>query len=109
MTIINQEALKERSNNLGSFNGLEMVLLDLIPQPNPTQAILTVNFFNKKQINAIFTAINANPSVAKDIFPITGGHRITGGPLGNQVKVTDAAKVPGDKTALKLTVHHTSE
>lgn len=101
MTIINQEALEERVNNLGTFNGLKMVLVDL---PDPTHALLTVHFFNNKQVNAIFNAINADPSVAKDIFPITGGRRISGGQLDGDVKVTAASKVSGDNTLLQLTV-----
>lgn len=104
MTIINQEALEERANNLGTFNGIEMVLVDLVPQANPTQAILEAHFFNSNKVTAMFNAIDANASVAKNIFPITGGHRILGGAGTNEVKVIDAEKVAGVNTALRLTV-----
>ena len=104
MTIINQEALEKRAKDLVNFNGLKLVLVDLVLESTPPQALLTINFFNNKQVNAIFNAIKADTTIAKDIFPITGGHRILGGPLDENVRVVDAKKVSGDNTALTLTV-----
>ena len=57
MTILNPEALQERANNLGSFNGMELVLVELVPAEAPTEAHLLVHFFNAQELGAIATDI----------------------------------------------------
>lgn len=103
MTIKNQEALKERANNLGTFNGLRLVLVSLEPAADPTRAILTLQFFNDNEVAAIFTDIQADPKQARIIFPLSGGHRLIAGPLDDQVNVVEVAD-DGDASVLHLTV-----
>ncbi|WP_017296924.1 hypothetical protein [Nodosilinea nodulosa] len=91
MTILNPEALQERANNLGSFNGMELVLVELTPAGSPTEAHLLVHFFNDQELGAIAADIAATPTLAKQIFPITGGHRIRGGDLAGDVQVVNVA------------------
>ncbi len=102
MTIKDQEALNERANNLGAFNGIKLVLVTLEPASNPTQAVLEVHFYNSNQISSLR---NTGPAQAKDIFPITGGHRNLGGPLTGQVQVTGIKEPhPTEDKALRLKV-----
>ncbi len=93
MTITNPEALNERANNLGTFNGIKLVLVSLFPDPNPTEAHLEVHFYNNNEIANIL-ADTADP---KSIFPITGGTRLPAGPSAGQVKVTEISGSPSDK------------
>jgi len=102
MTIRNQEALNERANNLGAFNGIEMVLVEL--QPHPTEAVVTVHFFNSNQVSNIFDDVDQGSKQARDIFPVKGGHRIRGGSLPDQVQVVSVAFDPTENTVLRLTV-----
>jgi hypothetical protein len=102
MTIRNQEALDERANNLGTFNGIELVLVTL--PPTPAQAILEVHFYNSNQISSILNNFNTGSKRARDIFPITGGHRILGGALAGQVQVVKIEPHPNDGKVLCLTV-----
>lgn len=83
MIIKNQEALNERANNLGTYNGIKFVLVSLFPVPNPSEAHLEVHFYNKNEIINIL----ADTSDPKLIFPISGGSRVPAGPLTGQVKV----------------------
>ena len=69
MSIINQEALNERANNLGLFNGVKLILVTLFPGPNPTEAELEVHFYNNNEIANIL----ADTTDPKLIFPISGG------------------------------------
>ena len=104
MTIKNQEALKERANNLGTFNGIRLVLVTLLPDPNPTQAVLTVHFHNSNEVSDILSDFTADSTLAKTIFPITGGHRVPAGSLSGQVQVLDIKEDPDNNTVLHLTV-----
>ncbi|NJR25265.1 MAG: hypothetical protein HC786_25510, partial [Richelia sp. CSU_2_1] len=104
MTIKNQEALNERANNLGAFNGIRLVLVSLSPAVNPTEAILDVYFYNNNQLNNIVSEIAANPARAKQIFPIAGGHRILGGSLTGEVQVFAVTADVEDNKILHLTV-----
>jgi Baseplate J-like protein len=104
MTIKNKEALNERADNLGTFNGIKLVLVTLGPAPVPTQAILETHFYNSNQISSILNDFNTASKQARDIFPITGGHRILGGPLTGQVQVVEIEPHPTDGKALLLTV-----
>ena len=85
MSIRNQEALNERANNLGVLNGMRLVLVRLNPPVNPTEAILTVHFYNNNEIANILAA-SATPAGARQTFPITGGRRVPAGPLAGQVQ-----------------------
>ena len=101
MAIVNEEALAVRARNLGSFNGIQLVLVaELEPEVNPTQAILEVHFFNANQLSAIA----ADLAAPREIFPITGGHRVPAGPLSDQVQAVAIEEVPGRDTVLRLTV-----
>lgn len=102
MAIPNQEALNERARNLGGFNGLRLVLVDLLPPVNPTEARLTVHFFNHNEIANILAA-TTTPAGARKTFPVTGGHRVTAGPLAGQVQTVTVTGNPAD-TFLVLTV-----
>jgi hypothetical protein len=104
MTIKNQEALNDRADNLGTFNGIKLVLVTLGPAPDPTQAVLEAHFYNSNQISSILDDFNTGSKQARDIFPITGGHRILGGPLTGQVQVIKIEPHPTDGEVLRLTV-----
>ena len=104
MAIKNQEALNERANNLETFNGIRLVLVSLSPSINPTEAILTVYFYNNNELSNIANEIAANSARAKEIFPITGGQRILGGSLTDQVQVFAVAEDSEDDKVLHLTV-----
>lgn len=101
MTIKNEEALKERANNLDDtgLNGFKLVLVNLYPDENPIEAHLEIYFHNKNEIDNIL----ADTQDPKLIFPISGGHRITGGPGVDQVKVISIDSSTGDNS-LVLTV-----
>lgn len=103
-TIRNQEALNERANNLGAFNGIKLVLVELQPGPQPAEATLTVHFFNGNGVSDIFDDVDQGSKLAREVFPIKGGHRIRGGPLAGQVQVTDVARDPSESTVLYLSV-----
>jgi hypothetical protein len=100
MAIINAEALRERANNLRTFNGLELVLVSLQPALAPTEAILEVYFYNSNELANIL----ADPTPANQIFTIVGGHRLLGGPATGQVQVTAIADSDPTDHILELTV-----
>ncbi len=104
MAIKNQEALNERANNLGEFNGIRLVLVSLSPSVHPTEAILSVYFYKNNQLNNIISKIAANPARAKKIFTITGGYRVLGGSLTGEVQVFAVEADPEDDKVLHLTV-----
>ncbi len=85
MAIPNREALNERARNLGTLNGLRLVLVRLNPPANPTEARLTVYFFNHNEIGNILAAA-ATPAGERATFPISGGQRVPAGPLAGQVQ-----------------------
>jgi len=104
--IVNQEALEVRAKTLEAegFNGIKLVLVELQPDPDPTEAILTVYFYNSLHVEAIYNDINGGVSLAREIFPIYGGHRLPAGLLTDQVQVVSVTQ-DGDPTRLQLTVH----
>jgi len=103
VVVVDQEALKERARNLGALNGMSFVLVDLQPPGMPTEANLEVHFFNSNELAAILGEVVANPSAASQIFPISGGYRITAGSMTGQVRVTGVGAGP-TATSLALTV-----
>ena len=95
MAIPNQEALAERARNLGPLNGLRLVLVDLNPPAAPTEARLTLYFFNNNEISNILAAATT-PAGARQTFPITGGRRVPAGPLAGQVQTVAVTGNPAD-------------
>lgn len=102
--IKNQEALEIRAQKLGSFNGIELVLVTLHPAVNPTQALLDVHFYNTHKLNAIYHDFDNGLRAAHDLFPLRGGLRKPAGALSDQVKAVSVAKVAGQDRVLQLTV-----
>ena len=102
MAIPNQEALNQRSRNLGAFNGVRLVLVRLNPPVNPTQAKLTLFFFNNNEIANIL-ASTGTPTAARVTFPISGGRRIVAGPLAGQVQTVAVSGNAADNF-MELTV-----
>ena len=102
MAIPNQDALNERSRNLGAFNGMRLVLVRLNPAVNPTEARLTVHFFNNNEISNILAA-TGTPAGARVTFPITGGRRVPAGPLTGQVQTVAVSGNAADNF-MELTV-----
>lgn len=101
--IVDEERLRTRAQNLGTFNGMDFVLVRLVPAVNPTQAELEVHFHNDQELAAIVGEVTADPSLASSIFTISGGHRIVGGDLTGQVRVS-AVAAGTDPDVLVLTV-----
>lgn len=102
MAIPNQEALNERARNLGSLNGLRLVLVRLNPAVNPTEARLTLYFFNHNEIGNILAAA-ATLAGARKTFAIAGGHRMVAGPLAGQVQTVAVTGNPANNF-MELTV-----
>jgi Baseplate J-like protein len=103
MAIIHPEVLEKRAEQLASknLNGMKLVLVTLEPPVNPTEARLEVYFFNEKELSNIATSATS----AKEIFPISGGHRILGGFASNQVQVTQITSPspnPDNKLMLRV-------
>ncbi len=103
MTIINQEALITRAENLSTHNGIRMLLVSLPSGSNPVEATLELYFYNTKALNYLQSIGPDDLTAINSAFNITGGHRIIAGPLDGQVKVTKIEAVAG-KPQLKLTV-----
>jgi hypothetical protein len=91
MPFTDDAALSERARNLGSFNGMERVLVDIVVD----EAHLEVFFFNTNQLAQIL----ASPAPPNQRFPISGGHRLPAGSATGLVQVT--AVQPGS-TPLSL-------
>ncbi|OAN36785.1 putative baseplate assembly protein [Mycolicibacterium iranicum] len=104
MPLYDEEKRKDRAENLGQLNGLQMVLVSLFPAGiNPTTAELEVQFFNTNQLAAIVADIVAVPARMQQIFPIFGGFRVPAGDGEGQVHVT-AVAAGGAADTLVLTV-----
>ncbi|ASC73031.1 hypothetical protein XM38_039930 [Halomicronema hongdechloris C2206] len=82
MAIVNPEALRERANNLGEFNGMARVLVELTPAAAPPQKpIYWCISSMTRGWPAWSRRVAADLALAKQFFMISGGHRILGGPL----------------------------
>jgi hypothetical protein len=103
VVIVNEEALKERARNLGALNGMSFVLVDLQPPGSPTEAKLELHFINANELATIVGEVAANPGAARQIFAVSGGHRMRAGPITGQIQVTGVAAGPTADT-LVLTV-----
>jgi hypothetical protein len=102
LAIPNQQALNERARNLGAFNGIRLALVHLNPAVNPTEARLTVYFFNNNEIGNILAA-TGTPAGARQTFPIAGGRRVIAGPLAGQVQTVAVSGNAADNF-MELTV-----
>ena len=80
MPIVDPIALEARARQLGSLNGMRMVLVTLT---SPTTAKLDVYFYNANQLTQILAA----PQHPWEIFPLTGGHRLRAGALTGMLRV----------------------
>jgi hypothetical protein len=104
MMIINEEALKERARALyaptAAHNGIRMVLVSI----ERNQAILEVHFYSRKFFDEIISAAGES-SVARRLFPITGGRRVLAGDATGQVQVIAVEDPGGSQPVLKLTVN----
>jgi len=103
MSIINQEALNERANNLAEsseFNGFKLVLVSLFPEDNPSEARLEVHFYTSN----ILSDLVIDESSPESIFPISGGQRIRAGAATGEVKVDSIEPVEDIDQVLVLTV-----
>ena len=102
MAILYQDALDERANNLGSLNGLKLVLVSL-PAAPPPFARLETQFHNTNALADILTEINANGVPPGAVFKIHGGRRLPAGDAVGQVRVTAvAAGAAADTLALTV-------
>jgi hypothetical protein len=108
MSIKNQDALDERANNLeaNGLNGLKLILVSL---PNSSEAHIEVYFYNSREILNILNDFNSSPStdksdVAKRIFPLSGGHRVSAGSGTDQVKTVEISSGHPNTNSLILTV-----
>ena len=101
--IIDQEALAERARNLGTLTGLRLVLVDLVPAVSPTEARLELRFHNANHVAAIRIDASASLAALRQIFPISGGHRLRAGAAAGQVQATAIAASPAPEI-LVLTV-----
>ncbi len=83
------DARNERANDLeaAGFNGLERVIVDLLPAGTPAYAELKVHLVNDLHRDT-FVAAAGTPADAQNLFPISGGHRVRAGRAEGQVKVT---------------------
>jgi hypothetical protein len=102
MSVIYQDALEERANNLGVLNGFKLVLVSLVTGP-PAAAKLEAQFYNSNQLAGIVTDINFNGVAPGAIFKIHGGQRVPAGDAVDQVRVT-AVAAGGAADMLVLTV-----
>jgi hypothetical protein len=101
MPIIYQDALQERANNLGTFNGLKLVLVSLTTAP-PTGK-LELQFYNTNGVAGLLNDINVGGVPPGTIFRIHGGRRIPAGDAIGQVQVTGvAAGAPADTLVLTV-------
>ena len=82
-------------------NGIKMLLVQSL---TPTEATLEVHFFNTNFLNTFVARATAQPSSIKEMFPITGGHRVIAGPATGQVQVTAVAFPNPDQPIMILTV-----
>jgi baseplate J-like protein len=89
-----QEALAERARKLvaGPANGIKLVFVSVVS----SEATLEVDFYNRNFLQAIVDKFDAesptDSSIARRIFPISGGHRLHAGAAAGQVHVTKIAK-----------------
>ena len=102
MAILYPDLLDERVNNLGTLNGLKLVLVSLIAGP-PAVAKLELQFYNTNELANLLNDVNVNNVPPGAIFKIYGGRRVPAGDAVGQVRVTAVAAGSAADTLL-LTV-----
>jgi hypothetical protein len=100
VTVYDEEARAVRVREMGLLNGIEMVLVSLVPASNPTAAMLELHLYNTNQVAAILTEIASNPARIPNIFPIFGGFRLPAGNGPGQVHVTSVMAGPAANVLL---------
>ncbi len=101
MAIIDQEALNDRVKILGAYNGMQLVLVRLPSGPNPDHAVLDVYFYNKHKLQKLLDEYTAQPDQTVKVFSISGGLRVLGGWLDDQIHVT---KIEGQVSQQKISL-----
>ena len=99
--ILNAEELRDRARDLGSFNGLSLVHVDV--SADGTSATVEAEFWNDNALADIAAQI-AGGAVLTSLFRIEGGRRAVGGSDPGQVQVTAVSAGPGPAPGLTLTV-----
>jgi hypothetical protein len=89
--IFNPEVLEERARNLGGLNGFNLVFVTLEPALAPTHARLDVEFHNDNEVANILNEITVNGIPPPQIFPLSGGSRLSAGGEFGQVQVVAVA------------------
>src|SRR5258707_2557792 len=102
MPITYQDALEERANNLGTLNGLKLVLVSLESGP-PAVVKLEMQLYNTNEVTNVLADIDMNGVLPGTIFKIHGGRRVPAGDAVGQVRVAAVAACGGAGTLL-LTV-----
>ena len=103
MVTYDPEALKERARNLDQLNGIRMILVDLVPGVDPTEAELEVRLWNAHRVPQILAAAQGDIRRAREIFPIAGGSRLPAGGEPGRVQVTGVNPGP-EPNSVRLTV-----
>ncbi len=101
MAIIDQEALNNRVKTLGAYNGMQLVLVRLPSGPDPDHAVLDVYFYNKHKLQKLLDEFTTSPEQTCKVFSISGGQRIIGGWLKDQIHVT---KIEGQVSQQKISL-----
>lgn len=102
--ILSPDELQNRSENLGSLNGMELVFVELDEAADPPVARLTVEFFNDNALADIDAAVNAGDDLPSAHFRIRGGRRRLGGELPGEVQAMALEAGSGPAPGLVLTV-----
>lgn len=88
MSIRHEDALNERTRTLGSFNGVRLILVSLLPTASPVKAQLEVTFYNTNHLAAILSDLTLHPEHLASTFTLRGGHRLRAGHATGQVQIT---------------------
>jgi hypothetical protein len=103
MSIIHEDTINERANNLGTFNGARLVLVTLLPAGAPIEAQLEVTFYNSNHLAGILADLAAHPEHLSATFTLRCGHRLRAGLGTSQVQIT-AVAAGGATNQVLLTV-----
>lgn len=88
--------------HLSAHNGIRMIVVTAL-DTEFDRATLDVHFFNRNGFEAIDTFAE-NADAVRQLFPISGGHRILAGDAAGQVRVSGVAVKGEDQAVLNLTV-----
>lgn len=89
--LYDQELLKDRARDLeaNGKNGIERLFVTLHTATDPAYALLDVEFYNDLYLAAILDKINNLGVPPTEVFPVSGGVRITAGIQSRQVQVVE--------------------